>query len=151
MKKVMVVYHSQQAGNTEACARLVAQGVRQCGDIEVELVNTNLSQRVDMQALATCDGVAIGSPDYYSYVAGTIKQLFDDVYIANGQGVPLKGKPCVLFMTHGGGGAGIKALKNLASSFAVLGQPFSCQGAPEQECREAVQLGVALGKKVLSL
>jgi multimeric flavodoxin WrbA len=33
-----------------------------------------------MRHLATCDGLAIGSPDYMSYVAGTIKQVFDDIY-----------------------------------------------------------------------
>ena len=151
MKKVMVIYHSQEFGNTESCSKLVAQGVRQAGDVAVELINTHVAQRVDMQALAACDGIAIGSPDYYSYVAGTIKQLFDDVYIAIGRGIPLKGKPCVLFMTHGGGGAGVKALKNLASSFSVLGQPFTCEGAPEVECPEAIALGTRLGQKVLGL
>ena len=45
------------------------------GGIEVELINTNEANRVDMEAVAAWDGLAIGSHDYASYVAGTIKHL----------------------------------------------------------------------------
>ncbi|MBM3188338.1 MAG: FprA family A-type flavoprotein [Chloroflexi bacterium] len=149
MKKVMVIYHSQEFGNTEACAQLIAQGVREAGDIELTMVNTNEAQRVDMEELAACDGVAIGSPDYMSYVAGTIKQLFDDMYVANKKGISVRGKPCALFMTHGGGGRGIDVLKALARNMNVLADPFVCRGAPEDCCPGAVELGRKLGKAVL--
>ena len=149
MKKVMVIYHSQEYGNTEACAKLLAMGVRQVGDVEVELVNTDKTQRVDMQALAACDGVAIGSPDYMSYVAGTIKQLFDDVYMAKKAGLKPDGKPCALFMTHGGGGKGLDALKRLARNYQIIGEPFVCRAAPPEGCPEAVDLGKLLGEAVL--
>lgn len=146
MKKVIVVYHSQEFGNTGALARLVAQGVREAGDIEVKLVNTNEVQRVDVAEIAACDGVAIGSPDYGSYVAGTIKQLFDDFYVANKAGISVKDKPCVLFMTHGGGGEGAQVLKRLAHNLNVLAEPFVCYGAPPEECAEAIALGRLLGE-----
>ena len=148
MKKVIVVYHSQEFGNTAACAELVAKGVREAGAIEVELINTNEVNRVDIARLASCDGLAIGSPDYGSYVAGTIKQLFDDLYVAGKAGISVKGKPCVLFMTHGGGGAGVRALKGLAQGLRVLADPFVCRGAPEKDCPGAVELGRTLGKVV---
>jgi NAD(P)H-dependent FMN reductase len=83
-------------------------------------------------------------------VAGTIKQLFDDMYVAGKAGVSLQNKPCVLFMTHGGGGAGVRALKALARNLRVLEEPFVCQGAPESECCAAVALGLHLGKAVLA-
>ena len=145
MKKVMVIYHSQQYGNTETCAELVAQGLQESDNIEVEMLNTNEVQRVDMAELTACDGVAIGSPDYASYVAGTIKQLFDDIY-AHDKGVSTQGKPCVLFMTHGGGGDGMEALESLAHRFDLLADPFLCRGAPPEACREAIDLGRALAK-----
>jgi flavorubredoxin len=151
MKRVMIIYHSQEFGNTERCAELIAEGVRSVQGVDVELVNTNVSQRVDMQALAACDGVAIGSPDYGSYVAGTIKQVFDDVYIAGKSGLVFKGKPCILFMTHGGGGAGIKALKSMARNLKVLAEPFVCQGAPERVCPDAIAQGSLLAKTVANL
>jgi multimeric flavodoxin WrbA len=151
MAKIMIIYHSQEFGNTAKCAELVAQGARSVAGAEVEMVNTNEAQRVDMKALAACDGVAIGSPDYGSYVAGTIKQLFDDMYVAAKTGLVFKGKPCILFMTHGGGGAGIKALKSMARNFRVLAEPFVCQGAPEQCCPDAIAQGSLLAKTVVAL
>ncbi len=147
MKKVLMIYHSQQYGNTEACAELVAEGLEESDDIAVEMLNTNEVQRVDMAKLTACDGVAIGSPDYASYVAGTIKQLFDDIY-AHDQGASTEGKPCVLFMTHGGGGRGTEALKSLAHRFDVVADLFHCQGAPPQDCEEAIDLGRTLAEAV---
>jgi len=150
MPRIMIIYHSQEFGNTGRCAELIAQGVRSVVGVDVQMVNTNETQRVDMKALAACDGVAIGSPDYGSYVAGTIKQLFDDMYIAAKTGLGFKNKPCILFMTHGGGGAGIKALKSMARNLNVLAEPFVCQGSPAQCCPDAVALGALLGNAVLA-
>lgn len=149
MKRIMIIYHSQEFGNTDRVAQLVAQGARSVEGVSVDLINTNVNQRIDMQSLASCDGVAIGSPDYASYVAGTIKQLFDDMYVAGKAGLAFKGKPCILFMTHGGGGAGIKALKSMARNLRVLAEPFICQGSPEQGCPDAVAQGVLLAKTVV--
>lgn len=149
MKRIMIIYHSQEFGNTDRVAQFVAQGAQSAEGVTVELINTNINQRVNMESLATCDGVAIGSPDYGSYVAGTIKQLFDDMYVAGKTGLVFKGKPCILFMTHGGGGAGIKALKSMARNFRVLAEPFICQGMPEQGCPDAVAQGALLAKTVV--
>jgi flavorubredoxin len=150
MKKVIILFHSQEYGNTAACAELVAQGVRTAGgaNIQLEMINTNTVNRVDMSHLAACDGLAIGSPDYMSYVAGTIEQVFDDIYIAQKTGIVVEGKPCALFMTHGGGGAGLKALRSLAHGFKLVANPFSCEGAPG-ECVDAIALGEKLGQVVL--
>ena len=150
VKQILVIYHSQEFGNTEACAKLVAEGIRKAGDIAVTMVNTNRTQRVDMEQLAGCDGVALGSPDYGSYVAGTVKQIFDDIYVAKKAGTLVGSKPCVLFMTHGGGGRGADALKQLARNWEILCEPFLCHGAPEESCSEAADLGQALGSAVLS-
>ena len=144
----MIIYHSQEFGNTEACAHLITEGIDSVGGIDVEMINTNVAQRVDMNALSACDGVAIGSPDYASYVAGTIKQLFDDMYVAAKTGLVFRGKPCVLFMTHGGGGAAIKPFRSMARSFRLVAEPYVCQGAPAKCCPEAVELGRALAKAV---
>ena len=147
-KKVLVIYHSQEHGNTAAVAELVAQGIRERGDINVDLVNTNVINRIDMSSLANYDGFAIGSPDYCGYVAGTIKQFFDDLFPAMRSGLAIAEKPCVLFMTHGGGGRGLQALIDLAKRLNVIDEPFVCQGHPEEGCTEAVALGRTLGKAI---
>ena len=152
MKKVMVIYHSQEFGNTAAAAKLVVQGLEEVGGIEVKSVNTNEAQRIDMEELAACDGVAIGSPDYFSYVAGTIKQLFDDILTAKRKrSVAIaKDTPGVVFMTHGGDGYGVPALVELADDMMKrVAEPFVCKKAPPSDCEEAIELGRALGRAVL--
>ena len=47
MKKVMVIYHSQEHGNTAVAAKLVVQGLEEPGGIEISAVNTNEAQRID--------------------------------------------------------------------------------------------------------
>ena len=64
MSRIMIIYHSQQYGNTRKMADLVAEGCKQVAGVEVQMVNTN-EQRVDMKAFAACDGIALGSADYF--------------------------------------------------------------------------------------
>ena len=69
MKRILIVYHSQEKGNTRKMAELVAEGCRQVSGVEVELVNVN-ERRVSMDAAEQADGYALGCPDYFSYMAG---------------------------------------------------------------------------------
>ena len=149
MTKVLVLYHSQQSGNTEACAQALAKGLATVKGVEYELINTNSAQRVDMAAFEACDAVAIGSPDYFSYVAGTIKQLFDDLLTAHREGMAVNGKPCALFMTHGGGGRAIEPFRQLAKNMEMVDEPFVCLRSPGVECEELVSLGQKLGQASL--
>jgi len=150
MSKILVVYHSQQRGNTRKMAELVADGCRQVAGVEVELVNVN-EARVDIDAAESADAYALGSPDYFSYVAGGLKQFFDDIYIANQAGRSVAGKPCVLFLTHGGGGRAIESLEKLAKAMKLepAAPTLSCQGAPSGADADAsTQLGKALAEHV---
>ncbi len=152
MSKILVVYHSQQRGNTRKMAELVAEGCRQVEGVEVEMVSVN-EERVDMDAAEAADAYALGSPDYFSYVAGGLKQFFDDIYIANQAGRGVAGKPCVLFLTHGGGGRAIDSLEKLAKAMKLepVAPSLSCQGAPSGEAAEqAVALGKALAQEIAS-
>ena len=141
MKNILVVYHSQQKGNTRKAAELIAAGARRVSGVEVQLVNTN-EARVDMGAAEAADAYALGSPDYFSYVAGGLKQFFDDLHIADLAGRKVQGKPCVLFLTHGGGGKAIEPLQALAAATKLqpVAEPLICQGEPagdvQQQCTE---------------
>jgi multimeric flavodoxin WrbA len=139
MKKILVIYHSQQYGNTKILAEALADGVREAG-AAAELINTN-EHRVAMQEFMSADAVALGSPDYFSYPAGTIKTFFDDMYLWDQSGEPVKGKPAVLFLSHGGGGKARQPLESFAQRFfkkvgetAAFARPMS-QDA-ERACRE---------------
>jgi len=82
----------------------------------VELINTN-EHRVTRKEFMSADAVALGTPDYFSYLAGTIKTFFDDIYLWDQSGEPVKGKPAVLFMSHGGGGRVRQPLESFAQRF----------------------------------
>ncbi len=115
MGKVIVIYHSQQFGNTKAMAEAFAEGARGAG-VEVKLINTN-EHRVSLDEFLGADAVAIGTPDYFSYLAGTIKTFFDDMYLWDQAGKSIKGKPAALFFSHGGGGRVKQSLESFAGRF----------------------------------
>jgi multimeric flavodoxin WrbA len=115
MVKVLVIYHSQQYGNTKILAEAVAEGVREAG-AEVKLINAN-ERRVTLEEFLATDAIGIGTPDYFSYVAGTVKTFFDDIYLWDQSGKPVKGKPAVLFYSCGGGGKVKQPFGSLAQRF----------------------------------
>ncbi len=115
MAKILVIYHSQQYGKTKEIADAIADGAREAG-AEVETFNTN-ERRVSLNDLMAADAVAVGTPDYYSYVAGTIKTFFDDLYLWDKAGKAVIGKPAALFYSHGGGGLVKQSLEKFGLRF----------------------------------
>ncbi len=149
-KKVLVVYHSQEKGNTRKMAELVAQGCRSVSGVQVDLINV-LDHRVSMDAAEQADGFALGSPDYFSYMAGGLKQFFDDLCLASWAGRKNAGKPYVAFLTHGGGGAAMKSIEDLSAALKLekAAPSLTCKGEPAgQAVQQSIDLGKALAAKV---
>ena len=98
MAKVLIVYHSQ-SGNTEEMAKAVAEAAKAAG------AAVTLKKAVDANAndLLACDVVAIGTPSYFGYMAGMVKDFFDRVWATVRDKVA--GKPYATFGSKGGGGA----------------------------------------------
>ena len=96
MANVLVVYHSL-AGHTKQMAEAVAAGARGVPGTEV-ILKTGLEATID--DLLACDGIALGSPDYFSYMAGGVKDFLDRTYYPS-QG-RVTGKPAVTFASAGG-------------------------------------------------
>jgi flavorubredoxin len=140
MTSILVLYHSQEYGNTAAMAEAIGEGAKAAG-AEVTLVNTN-EQQLDLEQYRRFDAVAFGSPDYYSYIAGGLKVFLDDWYIAqksNSQG--LKDKPYGLFLSHGGGGRARRPLEELFGRMGTkVGETVASRGRPNDAvlaaCRE---------------
>ena len=127
-------------------AEAVAEGLREAG-CEVDLFNTN-DGRFDIAQFPQYDCAAFGSPDYYSYVAGNLKQFMDDHYIADvRQGMAgLKGKPYGLFYSHGGGGRVIDAMKSIFSRVGTeAAEPVGSRGYPNPQVLEQCK---SLGKRL---
>lgn len=146
MPKTLVLYHSQEFGNTAAMAEAVTEGLRDAG-CEVDLFNTN-DGRFDVTLFPQYDCVAFGSPDYYSYIAGGLKTFMDDHYIYDvRKGLEgLREKPYVLFYSHGGGGRVKDAMQNIFRRVGTLiGEPVGSRGRPDQQVLERCK---ALGKEL---
>lgn len=147
--KALVLFHSQEHGNTAAMAEAVAEGLRS-GRADVTVHNTN-DGRFDIAGFPGFDCVAFGTPDYYSYVAGGIKMFLDDWYVAKRKGAEgLDGKPYALFISHGGGGRVRDVLDRLFGRVGrQVGEVVASKGSPDAdklaECRA---LGEALVKVV---
>jgi multimeric flavodoxin WrbA len=140
MGSILVLYHSQEYGNTAAMAKAVSEGARAAG-AEVTSVNTN-EQRLDPEQYRRFDAVAFGSPDYFSYIAGGLKVFLDDWYIARkSKRQGLEGKPYGLFYSHGGGGDVRGPLEELFGRMgSQVGQTVESRGRPNDAvlaaCRE---------------
>ena len=72
---VLIVYHSL-SGNTKAAAEAVAEGAK-AGGADPVLKDGLQAGPEDLRA---CDAIAIGTPDYFSYMAGGVKDFFDRSY-----------------------------------------------------------------------
>ena len=150
MAKALVLYHSQEFGNTKIMAEAVAEGLKAAG-LEVDIFNTN-DGRFDVTQFPQYDCAAFGSPDYYSYIAGGMKTFMDDHYIHDvRKGLEgLKGKPYALFCSHGGGGRVKDVMVNIFKRIGtMIGEPVASRGKPSPEVVEQCKaLGKMLAKAV---
>jgi len=125
MPKVSIVYYSK-TGNTHKLAELVAEGCQEVSGVEVEMIRL---PEFDMQAVLEADGLAIGSPDYFSYMAGYVKTFFDEALAHKEK---LSSKPYVAFGTHEGGARVLENLERLSQAIGLkqAAPGIMCQGAP---------------------
>jgi flavorubredoxin len=132
MAKVLVVYHSL-GGNTKAAAEALAKGARSIAGTEVVIKE---ALKADAKDLLECDGVALGTADYFSYMAGGLKDFFDRTFYPT-QG-EVTDKPCVIFLTHGGGGRAVDSVKKIAASFKLkeVVEPVLVKGKPDTAAEE---------------
>ncbi len=145
-KKVLVVYHSQ-GGNTEAAARMVAEGIGSAEGVEPIVKSAS---DADADDLRSCDGVCLGTPDYFSYMAGMLKDFFDRTfYPTQGQ---VDDKPCAVFVTHGGGGKASESVEKICRSFRLkqVAETLLVTGKPDEAAQAKLRkLGVAVAKSIL--
>lgn len=104
MVEVLVLYYSR-SGRTEALAHSVAEGVE---SVEGTLAKVKRVDFATVNDFISCDAVAFGSPNYFSYMAGLMKDFFDKSLSIREK---VTGKPSVAFTS--GGGASDSALLSL--------------------------------------
>ena len=143
MGNVLIVYYSL-GGNTKAAAEAVAEGVKGVPGAKA-VIKDGLSAGVE--DLLACDAMAAGTPDYFSYMAGGLKDFFDrTLYPTQGK---VTDKPCGIFVTHGGGGKAVDSMNSICSTFKfkLLGEPVMVKRMPDAAAKEELgKLGRALAE-----
>ena len=114
MVEVLVLYYSR-GSRTETLAKAIAEGA-EC----VEGASTTV-KRVDyatVEDFVRCDGVVFGSPNYFSYMAGLMKDYFDRALSVRNM---VEGKPAAAFTSGGGSSdAALQSLERMIGSFRLV-------------------------------
>lgn len=105
MCNILVVYHSQ-TGHTQKMAQWVAKGANSIDGVTVVLKRAG---EATVQDLLGCDGLALGSPEYFGYMAGQVKDFFDRTYNEVRGRKEIFKKPYVVFISAGNDGRGALA------------------------------------------
>ena len=94
--KTMLILYYSGSGNTENMANAIADALRSNAvDVKVERV-----EEFEIDYLPKYDGIALGSPTYFSNVAWQVKKLIDESII-HYSGKSLKGKVAGIFTSSG--------------------------------------------------
>jgi multimeric flavodoxin WrbA len=127
MVRVLVVYHSQ-TGRTKKMAQAVARGASSIPNVKAILKEAG---ETTLEDLLACDGVAFGSPEYFGYMAGALKDLFDRTYYdARGRKEIFK-KPYVIFISAGNDGLGaLRSIERICVGYQLkkVYDPFIATG-----------------------
>ncbi|MFA4916160.1 MAG: NAD(P)H-dependent oxidoreductase [Syntrophales bacterium] len=144
MQDTLVVYHSQ-TGHTKRMAESVAKGAGSVVDVEVIIKR---SAETTLQDLLDCDGLAIGSPEYFGYMAGMIKDFFDRTYNEVRGKREIFRKPYVIFISAGNDGIG--ALNSIERIFRgyQFRKVFEPVVARREITEEILARGEELGKTI---
>jgi multimeric flavodoxin WrbA len=116
----------------------VADGVN-----SIEGAAANLKDALDagLDDLLACDGIAIGSPEYFGYLSGALKDFFDRTY-ESARGKVFR-KPYAVFVNAGNDGSG--ALRNIERicigyQFKKVLEPITAKGDITPDILEACTL-----------
>ncbi len=107
----------------------------------------------DLNDLLNCDGIAIGTPEYFGTMAGMIKDFFDRTYESAKE--KTVGLPYLIFVCAGNDGLGaITQVERIAAGyrwkkaqdhFKVVGKPTEQELANLEELGNALAAGIGLG------
>jgi len=145
MKRLLILYHSQ-GGGTGKLAQAVLEGAKEETEVDSRMVQATTA---DLEDLLNCDGLIIGTPENFGYMAGAMKDFFDRTfYPAQEYRLNL---PYALFVGAGNDGSGaVRSVERIVSGYPMhkVLEPVVLKGEVGDEglerCRE-LGLGMAAG------
>ena len=126
------------------------RGARREENVEV---NYREAGDASIEDLLACDGIAIGSPEYFGTMAGMVKDFFDRTYEAAKE--KTVGLPFVIFVCAGNDGRGaIAQIERIAAGYKwqkvqehlrITGTPSQLQLAQLEELGQTLAAGIDFG------
>lgn len=113
MVEVLVIYYSR-GGRTETLAQAIVDGAN-------SVENTTAVKKgvhyVTVDDFLRCDAIVFGSPNYFSYMAGLMKDFFDKALSVREQ---VAEKPAAAFTSGGGSSnSALLSLERMITSFRL--------------------------------
>jgi multimeric flavodoxin WrbA len=149
MKKLLVVYPGT-GGATDRLADAVLRGARSIDDIETV---EKLARDAGAEDVLGCDGLLLGTPEKFGYMAGLMKDFLERVfYPCEGK---LEARPYAVFVSAGNDGSGAVnsvdrivtglRLQKVHDAVIVKGEPDATALARCEELGATVAAGIAYG------
>ena len=139
--KILIIFHSQ-SGNTEKMAKSVADGVKSIKNVTVSLKRAADATLID---LVNCDGIVIGSPEYFGYMSGMIKDFFDRTYDKARSHKEVFKKPYAIFVSAGNDGTGaVQSIERICLGYPLkkIYEPLVAKGQVDLDVlRKCEELG----------
>lgn len=142
MKRLLIVYTSQ-TGRSARLAHAAAEGARDSGDADVQLLRADAA---GIDELLAAHGLILVTPENFGYMAGLMKDFLDRTYYpAEGKTV---GLPYALLVSAGNDGSGaVRAIERIAIGYGwkPVAEALICKGEPDEAALRACrELGAAL-------
>lgn len=132
MIKILVIFHSQ-TGNTEKLASAVKKGIE---DTEDAIALFKKAQETNADHLRQSHAVIICSPEYFGYMAGAIKDLFDRTYEELKDDKKIFKKPYAIVISAGNDGTGaLNSIERILRGFKfkMVQHPIISKGTVTEE------------------
>ena len=147
-----MVYYTG-TGNTKRMAEEIGKGAEQLGII----VDVKSVGECEIGELADADGIAVGSPTYFSNVAWQVKKFIDESIILYRKGHRLRDKVGGCFTSSGTRRDGEDCIRMLELAFGfhhkikMVHGIIRASGDGEEEVSEMCQrYGIGIAKQILS-
>ena len=150
-KRLLILYYTGK-GNTERMAEAIGKGAQTEGvDVEIKRV-----EDCALDDLAEADGIAVGSPTYFSNVAWQVKKLIDESIALYRKGHQLGGKVGGCFTSSGTHRDGKDCIRMLKLAFGfhhrmkIVPGIIRASGDSESDVLEMCQkYGMEIARKIL--
>lgn len=151
-KRLLIIYYSEKGG-TKRMAEEIEKGAEKLG-VKADVKRV---EECTLDDLAEADGIAIGSPTYFSNVAWQVKKLIDESIVLYRKDHQLRDKVGGCFTSSGTRKDGMDCVRMLELAFGLhhrmkmVNGIVKASGDRDEEVAKTCQkYGTEIAKKILS-